>query len=101
MEWSRIVLPLYTKKQTLYSNRGDFMKEFEIRLASVQDVQEFVSIATSKPYPICVRDYRMQVNGKSFMEMFCLHFTGLLYAVVDCDDDQLQQLKAEMARFLV
>ncbi len=77
------------------------MKEFEIRLTSVQDVQEFVSIATSRPYPIHVRDYYMQVNGKSFMEMFCLHFAGSLYAVVECDDDQLQQLKAEMHRFLV
>ena len=77
------------------------MKEFEIRLTSVQDVQEFVSIATSQPYPIRVRDYYMQVNGKSFMEMFCLHFAGTLYAVVECDDDQLQQLKEEMNRFLV
>lgn len=76
------------------------MKEFEIRLASVQDVQEFVSLATAKPYPIYVRDYRMQVNGKSFMEMFCLHFTNTLYAVVDCAEEQLQQLKSDMQRFL-
>ena len=66
------------------------MKEFEIRLASVQDVQEFVSLATAKPYPVYVRDYYMQVNGKSFMEMFCLHFANTLYAVVDCAEEQLQ-----------
>ena len=77
------------------------MREFEIRLRSVKDVQDFVSIATSRPYTVTIRDERNKINGKSFMEMFCLHFTGLLYAVVDCDDDQLQQLKAEMARFLV
>ena len=77
------------------------MKEFEIRLTCVQDVQEFVSIATSKPYPVYVRDYYMQVNGKSFMEMFCLHFAGALYAVVDCDDEQLALLKQDIARFLI
>ena len=91
----------YTQENSICTVAGgDFMKEFEIRLASVQDVQEFVSIATAKPYPIHVRDYYMQVNGKSFMEMFCLHFAGALYAVVDCAEEQLQQLKEEMRRFL-
>ena len=74
--------------------------EFEIQLTSVQNVQEFVALATAQTFPVYVGNVRHWVNGKSFMEMFCLHFTGLLYAVVDCDDDQLQQLKAEMARFL-
>ena len=76
------------------------MKEFEIRLTCVQDVQEFVAIATAKPYPVYVRDYYMQVNGKSFMEMFCLHVAGALYAVVDCADAELAFLKQELARFL-
>ena len=76
------------------------MKEFAIRLASVQEVQEFVSLATSKAFPIQVRDRYMQVNGKSFLEMFCLNFTHPLFAVVECDDDQLQQLQMEMQQFL-
>ncbi len=77
------------------------MQEFEIRLASVQDVQEFVALATSKIYPISVRDLHLQVNGKSFMEMFCLNFTQPLIAVVECCEAELQQLKADMHRFLV
>ena len=76
------------------------MKEFEIRLASVQDVQEFVSLATAKPYPVYVRDYYMQVNGKSFLEMFCLNFTHSLTAVVECGEEELQQLRSEMHKFL-
>ena len=77
------------------------MKEFEIRLTCVQDVQEFVAIATSKPYPVYVRDYHMQVNGKSFMEMFCLQLTGALFAMVECDDQQLHSLKQDAARFVL
>ena len=76
------------------------MKEFAIQLRSVQDVQVFVSLATSKAFPVHVRDRYNQVNGKSFMEMFCLNFTHPLTAVVECDDEQLQQLKQEMHTFL-
>ena len=47
-----------------------------------------------------VASYELKVNGKSFMEMFCLHFANTLYAVVDCAEEQLQQLKSEMERFL-
>ena len=77
------------------------MRELRIQLRSVQDVLAFVALATSRTFPVRVGNAVHQVNGKSFMEMFCLHFAGTLYAVVECDDDQLQQLKAEMHRFLV
>ena len=77
------------------------MKEFEIRLTCVQDVQEFVSIATSKPYPVYVRDYYMQVNGKSFMEMFCLNFSNRLTVQSEGYDWEVDQLLREIQRFLV
>ena len=76
------------------------MMEFEIRLTCVQDVQAFVSLATSKAFPVSVRDLHMTVNGKSFMEMFCLNFTHPLFVCPQCGEDQLLQLKAEMGRFL-
>ena len=50
------------------------MREFDIRLTSVQDVLDFVSLATSRGFPIKVGNSHHQVNGKSFMEMFCLNF---------------------------
>ena len=76
------------------------MKEFEIRLASVQDVQEFVSIATSKPYPICVRDYRMQVNGKSFIGMVSLDHSRPLLVQADCEDCALESFRNVVQKFL-
>ena len=49
------------------------MREFEIRLRSVQEVQDFVDLATTKPFTVLVCDDYHRVNGKSFMEMFCLN----------------------------
>lgn len=76
------------------------MKEFAIRLTCVQDVQKFVALATAHAFPIFVRDRYTQVNGKSFMEMFCLNFTHPLFAIAECDEHQLQQLKYELQCFL-
>ena len=48
------------------------MREFQVRLQSVQDVQEFVSLSTARGFPVIIRDANNKANGKSFMEMFCL-----------------------------
>ena len=50
------------------------MLEFAVRLASVQDVQDFVGIATTRPFTITVRDSHNKINADSFMELFCLNF---------------------------
>ena len=76
------------------------MKEFAIRLSCVQDVQEFVSLATAKPFHFHVRDLHREVNGKSFLEMFCLNFAHPLTALVECGEEELLQIIAEMHKFL-
>ena len=76
------------------------MKEFAIRLICVQDVQEFVSLATAKPFLVHVRDRYNEVNGKSFLEMFCLNFTHPLFAMAECGEEQLVQLLELMHNFL-
>ena len=52
-----------------------FMLEFEIRLGSVRDVQDFVDIASIRPFSIVVRDAQNKINADSFMELFCLDFS--------------------------
>ena len=76
------------------------MREFAIRLSSVQEVQEFVALATAQTFPIFVRDRYIQVNGKSFMEMFCLNFATPLFAMAECGEEQLLQLMKLMQNFL-
>jgi len=77
------------------------MREFEIRLRSVKDVQEFVGIATARPYAVTIRDERNKVNGKSFMEMFCLDFSHPLRVICNCTDEDFDAICRDADRFLV
>ena len=77
------------------------MKEFAIRLTSVQDIQKFVALATAHAFPIFVRDRYTQVNGKSFMEMFCLNFSRPLKATMDCSEEEYQQFLRDADALLV
>lgn len=76
------------------------MKEFTIRLTSVQDVQDFVALATSRPFRIMVGDDHHLVNGKSFMELFCLDIRQPVKATADCSEEDFQQLCRDAQRFL-
>ena len=77
------------------------MKEFEIRIKSVQDVLSFVDLATSRPFPVLVGNERHKVNGKSFMEMFCLNFSRPLKATMDCSEEEYQQFLRDADALLV
>ncbi|MBP3684332.1 MAG: hypothetical protein J6J12_05145 [Oscillospiraceae bacterium] len=76
------------------------MREFWIQLHSVQDVQDFVALASTRTYPVVVRDDHNKINADSFMELFCLDFTGSLRVVCDCTEEELNLLKRDLHRFL-
>lgn len=76
------------------------MLEFAIRLGSVQDVQDFVAVATTRPFSITVRDEFNKISADSFMELFCLNFTRPLRVVCDCNEADLEALKQDLARFV-
>ena len=77
------------------------MLEFAIRMGSVQDVQDFVAIATTRPFSITVRDEHNKIRANSFMELFCLNFSHPLRVVCDCNEAELESLKEDLARFVV
>ena len=77
------------------------MLEFEMRLGSVQDVQDFVDIASTRPFTITVRDARNKISADSFMELFCLDFTRSLRVVCDCSEEELNRLCRDLDRFVV
>ena len=76
------------------------MREFWIRLGSVQDVQEFVSTAVVHNFPITVRDEFNKIKADSFMVLFCLDFTHPLRVVCDCSEEEMNRLKWDLRRFL-
>ena len=77
------------------------MLEFAIRLGSVQDVQDFVAVATIRPFAITVRDDHNKISADSFMELFCLDFTRPLRVVCDCSGAELDALRSDLAHFVV
>ena len=75
--------------------------EFQVRLTCVQDVLDFVTLATARPFPISVGDRRHRVNGKSFMELFCLDFRAPVTVRMDCTREEFEAFRADAARFEV
>lgn len=53
-----------------------------VQFASLNDVKEFVGLATLQPYSVEVHDGDRLVNAKSFMEMFTINFTDPLLVEV-------------------
>lgn len=74
-------------------------KEFMIHLGSVRDVEDFVRLSTAQPYPIFLDDGQHRVNGKSFMEMFCLILTRPLQVTMECSDSQYWEFYNQTAQF--
>ena len=77
------------------------MREFAVHLRSVQDVQDFVDLATTRPFVIRVSDGHHCVDAKSFMEMFCLNLREPLVASFRCSDEEYEKFHQDAARFLV
>ena len=77
------------------------MQEFEVRLRSVQEVQEFVAMATERPFPVSIGDGSYDANAKCFMEMFCLDFTRALKVRVECSYEEFLKFWAAAGRFVV
>ena len=77
------------------------MREIEIKLLTVQDVLDFVALATSRSFSIRVGSPAHQVNAKSFMEMFCLNLREPLVASFQCSDEEYQKFCLDANRFLV
>ena len=73
--------------------------EFQVRLTCVQDVLDFVALATARPFPITVGDRRHRVDGKNFMEMFCLDFSAPITARLDCAQEEFDRFRQDAARF--
>ena len=77
------------------------MEQIKIRLRSVQDVQDFVAIATARLFPVWVGSDDHWVNGKSFMEMFSLNISQPQTAVFECGEAERSIFLGEMARFRI
>ena len=72
-----------------------------IRLASVTDVREFVSLATTQPYSVLVADGDRFVNATSFMCLFSLDYAQPLTVEMDCSKEEWEAFAPKLRKFAV
>ena len=75
------------------------MKELFVTLRSVGDVKDFVALASVQPFDVTVGNDRQSVNGKSFMQMFCLDLSAPQQVRVDCSDEEFRSFCDAAERF--
>ena len=59
-----------------------------------------MSLSTARGFPVIIRDANNKVNGKSFMEMFCLCLASPLTVTADCGEDELARYQDTIRKFL-
>lgn len=76
------------------------MRELHIQLRSVQEIRDFVALATSRPFPVYVKNGNHQVNGTSFMEMCCMNLAEPLVVLFQCSDEEYRMFCMDASCFL-
>ena len=76
------------------------MREFNIVLRSLQQVQEFVAIAMVQPFEVSVGNDRQRINGKDLMGMFSLDYSAPIRVRVICSAEEFSSFRASTAHFV-
>ena len=75
------------------------MGEFYIHIHSFQDLQDFVALATTKPFPIQLSNTSQSANATSFIALVSLDHRRPLRVTADCTDTEFAVLRQQAARF--
>lgn len=74
------------------------MRQFNICIRSFRQVRAFVDLAMVQPFEVLVGNDQQQVNGKSFIGMFCLDYRKPLWVSVKCSDEAFDRFQKETTR---
>lgn len=73
------------------------MREFDIVLRSLRQVEDFVTLAMVQPFDVQVGNEWQNINGKDLMGMFCLDYCHPLRVQVMCSEEEFTSFKAQAA----
>lgn len=74
------------------------MKERQIRLRGVDNIREFVKVASSYPFDITVTSNEQRVNAKSILGLFSLDLTKCLIVSYNAENRGFERA---LTRFVV
>ncbi len=74
------------------------MREFDIVLRSLKQVQEFVCLAMVQPFEVLVGNERQRINGKDLMGMFSLDYTHPLRVTVRCTEEEFSVFQSKAVK---
>ncbi len=64
------------------------MREFDIVLNSLRQVQDFVKLAMVQPFDVHVGNESQHINGKDLMGMFSLDYSAPVRVRVKCSPEE-------------
>lgn len=73
--------------------------EFNIRIRSFADVQEFVKLATSQPFRVRLGNDSQSTNATSFMGVVSLDHRHPLRVSAECGEEEFFRFRQQAARF--
>ena len=76
------------------------MREFDIILHSLRQVQEFVTLAMVQPFDISVGNEGQCINGKDLMGMFSLDYSRPVRVRVHSTLEEFSAFRSSAAQFL-
>lgn len=92
---------LYAKKIFLYSLEAWRMREFNIRIRSMQEAERFVALASAQPYQISVGNDYQNIDGKDFMAMFSLDLRFPLRVCLWCSEEEAAAFMQSAKAYIV
>ena len=76
------------------------MREFDIVLQSLRQVQDFVTLAMVQPFDISVGNEGQCINGKDLMGMFSLDYSAPVRVRVHSSPEEFFAFRSSAAQFL-
>ncbi len=76
------------------------MKEYTVKLNSIEQVKEFVALTNKCAFDIDLMSGRYAIDAKSIMGIFSLDLAKPLKMIVHADDEQAADFADEAAKFI-
>ena len=79
--------------------KGTIMKEFKVKLTTIEDVKRFVNCVSCFDYDVDLISGRYAIDAKSIMGLFSIDLSNELKLVAHTDDTA--ELEAKLSAYII